>query len=420
MDIIIFIILVSLFMFLYLMNKGNMLNPSVFQLIPWIISLGGYIVAKDIFINISLNTIIWIFLGIIFFQIGFIGSKIFKINCSKKKSDLQINFKYILNDKAISFLVILNLIALILMIIKAVKISDMVNQGNFYTSLRIGLGVLDYVTGGYGVLVYFRTLSYVTTNFLLGIYFSKRYESKKIKVNLIISSITSIIMAILATGRGYLLTLILIFVTYLYLNSKNYKKANIFLCISGISFFIIFILYTLVLRSWELRGSNLNDILKYIVNEISLYTSGSLPALDHLINSSYNLSYGENMFRTLNLLLNRLGYDFNIIDLVRVSSPGEYGSNLYTVYDPYIRDFGVSIIPIFQLACGFLNGYIYYKSLSDKKNSVIYMFLYAFLISALANQSLGDKYFSLATSWIQYIVLAIVFYKTKIFMKIKS
>lgn len=406
MNYIVLAILIVTIIFYYLKYNCNLLNPKILQLIPWFISIFVFSVFMDKFDEVSNFTFAIILLGIIFFQMGcFLGEFEFKHENGKKLYEVDIS----INKMLINITVFISIGIIILMTLKAIKIANITNIGNFYTSLRIGISIY----GGYGKLGYFVPLCYAILNFIIIIYVTQPQHRNKIKYQTIIIIMMSIWLSILTTGRGFVLQLLTIIFCSVYLYNQNKRKLNKYLMILVIIFLIIFIIYTLILRSENISGMSLEETINYLINSISVYISGSLPAFNCFISNNIELDYGLNTFRTINSMLNSLGYDFQVVNLVKEFTTGKQITNIYTVYEPYIRDFGVLGAFLFQFIFGFIHGNLYKKS----QKNMMYMYFYVISIFPLLMQPLLDQYFSLLSNWIQYYIWGILLFKSNIFIK---
>ncbi|MDK0799570.1 O-antigen ligase [Clostridium perfringens] len=402
-----FCILMVMLLFFYFYYKRDLLNPIIIYLGTWSLSIGGYILLNNQFGDISNKTVYFLFGGSIFFILGsLIVMNLYSIRQYKRDSTILILNKS--RKKYIYMVLTFTILGLILMFIKSIELANMIGFSNYYTSLRIATSQLNDSTGGYGILKYFNILSCSFTNIMLIVYFGG-YKEKWFKTCVFLSTFTSISIAILLTGRGYLLTILIIILANLYISISNRKKGNRYIFIFILVFFAVFIIYTLVLRKSEIQSFSINDKIEYIFNELAVYTSGSIPALDKLINTCSIQEYGINIFRTILAILNSVGFNFDVVSLVRESSnTGNLSSNLYTFYDPYIRDFGYISGMLFQFIFGTMHSYFYVKS--KKNKNIKFKYFYIITLPALVNQPLIDKYFSVLTTWIYYILILIFYY----------
>ena len=136
---------------------------------------------------------------------------------------------------------------------------------------------------------------------------------------------------------------------------------------------------------------------EFFIESFRIYSLGTIPALDNLLNAKVQPEYGANMFRSLFALLNRLGLDVNVVPLVREYTYVPYPINVYTVYQPYYLDFGYPGIILFMTLIGFIYGIVYRKAVVGRS---FYIILYGLLLFPLFMQFFQDQYVSLLTTWV--------------------
>jgi oligosaccharide repeat unit polymerase len=85
-----------------------------------------------------------------------------------------------------------------------------------------------------------------------------------------------------------------------------------------------------------------------------------------------------------------------------------YLINVYTVFSPYYRDFGVVGVGLFLGVLGALHGWIFRQL---KTGMPIIIVANALLFYALIMQFFQDQYFSLMSQWIQLLGWTYVFNK---------
>lgn len=109
---------------------------------------------------------------------------------------------------------------------------------------------------------------------------------------------------------------------------------------------------------------------------ISIYIGSPLLCLDTVLTNGWSTSafFGQYSFRGLYNIFGMLG--FTVPDLIlheEMIRWGNYASNIYTSYYPYIRDFGLSVALLLQVVIGFLSGYIWKRYISGKSGWFTYV-----------------------------------------------
>jgi len=84
-------------------------------------------------------------------------------------------------------------------------------------------------------------------------------------------------------------------------------------------------------------------------------------------------------------------------------------TNVYTVYQPYIKDFGLVGGSLVLFVLGFLHALLYRRA-TVRNPHTTYVFLFALSLFPLVMQAFQDMYFSLLSLWIQYGTWAVVLF----------
>jgi oligosaccharide repeat unit polymerase len=164
------------------------------------------------------------------------------------------------------------------------------------------------------------------------------------------------------------------------------------------------------------KGGSLEATYSENLRDITIiffqYAGGPLYAFDNFINSNFELSFGEHTGRFFYALFYKMGItDTPPVDLVLPFVYVPYPSNVYTVYFPYVKDFGV-IVSFFIIALmGFVHSHIYYRA---KTGSYIYVLFYSMFLYPLIMSFFVDQYLSLLAQWLFFAILVIT---TAHFMK---
>ena len=114
------------------------------------------------------------------------------------------------------------------------------------------------------------------------------------------------------------------------------------------------------------------------------------------------LDYGDNMFRGIYAILNAIGFDFTVQDLVKPFVDYSFNSttNVYTIFQYPVSDFGFLFGFIYQLFLGVFHGILYNMK---KQREVYIVYVYAIFMYPLVMQFFQDQYISLLSTWIQLL-----------------
>jgi oligosaccharide repeat unit polymerase len=140
-------------------------------------------------------------------------------------------------------------------------------------------------------------------------------------------------------------------------------------------------------------------LLKYLV--------ASIPAFDQYSQSTEDYGLGLNIFRTVFVVLTKLGIDVNAPELIREFQYVPMPTNVYTVYQPYYADFSWIGLIVIQFFLGFWHGILFRET--NNKNT-FYAVPYVLFLYPLFMQFFQDQYFSLLSVWIQYGLLFFLYF----------
>lgn len=238
--------------------------------------------------------------------------------------------------------------------------------------------------GSFGIWGYFLSLSYVASA-----YFVLSIRSRRESILASLSFLISLAYAFLATGRTFVLLLfVLIFVA---LRAKGIvsRRGAIFFALPAVAFF--FVITPL------LAGRLVIDIVDYFL----LYFVAPLSNFNWGINGMFSCcTNGEMVFRTIFAVLSKIGFDVQVIDLIQPWADTKLGGNVYTVFMPYYRDFGILGVVGFMFSFGFVHSWVAKQATGDNPLAV---FVNGILFYALVMQFFQDQYFSLLSQWVQMI-----------------
>lgn len=254
-------------------------------------------------------------------------------------------------------------------------------QNSWYGSLRNTL-IADH-QGSFGIWSYFLPLSYAAAAYLLC------DTGKSARRYAIFASSITFGFVFLATGR----TFILLFVTVLFVVAayRGWLNKTRLIALLVPMFFIVFWVSPII--AGRVSGGGFNYFMMYFVAPLANFDWGM-----HGIFSC--CTYGETTFRTLFAVLAKLGFNVPVIELIQPWAETKLSGNVYTVFMPYYRDFGVAGVALFLFFFGALHTWVSKQASLDNPLAV---FLNAILFYALVMQFFQDQYFSLLSQWIQMI-----------------
>lgn len=245
----------------------------------------------------------------------------------------------------------------------------------------------------YGWLNYFFPLSAI----LCSVATILHKQNKLHLFALLVSVIVAVSFSFLSTGRTSFLFLIIVIVAPLLLTRAIGTLSILNFAILGCAGFLIF-------SAYAGKGLSFNDgqiVAASLVGEIVQgYTIAPLGAMNYIFNNNEPLEYGQNTFRFVisvlyKLELSNLPPQLLVKDFVYIPIQ----TNVFTVLEPYVRDFhaaGFFFPPLFLL----IHNFFHRQAFSV---GGIYVFLYSASLYPLLMQFFADQYFSLLSLWVQVL-----------------
>jgi len=270
--------------------------------------------------------------------------------------------------------------------------SSLVGSGSWYARLRLVL--VSEKAGSYGLASYVLNFSFVGSAYLA--YMSRIGKSSRM---LGPSILLSLGFCFLATGRTYL---ILFGCLMLAAVGPSRQNKRIVLLITAMA--------TLVAVTWvggRFNQASVGAFLASMEHHAKLYFVAPVAALNYLINLDLPSTGGGYTFRTLLAVLKAMGMGLEVPDLIQPYPNVKLSANVYTVFSPYYRDFGVAGVALLMALLGLLHGWILIQI--NQQRSFLLIVASGILCYALLMQFFQDQYFSLLSQWIQLIGWAYVF-----------
>jgi oligosaccharide repeat unit polymerase len=396
------------------------MHPAVLFSLLWSVILllhfvFSFTLLKELF-PISLSTYFIFLIGVLSFSFGsFIETVLWQ-----KKAPFNDN-KY-LSENEISLHLRLILLGVVILglplyIQATYRLFITSNIDDFFIGLRTELSYGDEDIGPTKYLLIFSFIVYAINlhSFLK--------EKKTInKVLCIVSLWLVIIYSIFYTGRTYFLIIVAIYMGLNHLGNKSFSIKKMIWLIS--IFMLVFITIGIIYG----KGGNTEDSIKQNIEPAAqttaLYMVTSLNALEYELNDNFEVNYTGNhslrFFRKIGERLNLIP-NLKIDELVQPFVFVPYPTNVYTVYSPYIRDFGRVYAWLMMAFFGFIHTWLYYKALSIK--DLRYSLYYSFLLFPLLISFFMDFYLTTISMWIQiifFIELALYLNKFLIYRKMKN
>lgn len=243
----------------------------------------------------------------------------------------------------------------------------------------------------FGLLSYFFPLAFVLASLAIILYRQQRAGLATLSTSLA----TGIFYAYLSTGRTFVLLLFCLS-TFPLIVTKTIRIKSLLLYSPIV--FLAFIFIALMTGKGVSDNDGVTANVLSFSNSLRSYTIAPFLALSEVFNQELDSALGANSLRFFVSIFYAIGItDTPPVPLIRdyVNTPDP--TNVYTVYEVYIRDFltaGLFIPPAFLLAHQFL-----YSNAS--RIGGVWIFYYTASTYPLLMQFFQDQYSSLLSQWIQ-------------------
>ncbi len=406
-NILIELIFVILHFLVFVLNYGimkrKMMQPAVLFSFLWFGILFAHFIFSFTILDelppLHTSTFIILFIGVIAFSFG---SFLQTIIWQKNESALKIKQQLLSANIHISLLlryilIIIILIAMPFYIQAAYRLYLASNIDNFFIGLQTEL---VYGDEKIGPLKYTGSLSFVVFALNLCAFYKER--NKINSIFLTVSLLFTIIYAVLSTSRTFFLMIFSIYVGVSFLQNKNFsiKKISRLIAI----FMVLFIAIGWIYGKGGSTESSVKENLQPAAEVTSIYIVSPLNALDYDLNNQFEINYkGTYTFRFFNKVFEQLGLISNPIipGLFQPFVLIPYPTNVYTLYDKYIKDFGKFYAWAMVFLFGFIHTYLYNKAVFTK--NLKYTVYYSVMLFPLLISFFDDLYLSGTSVWLQII-----------------
>jgi oligosaccharide repeat unit polymerase len=378
----------------------DVLYPPVIQAIVWFVVLAGYLMNKDKFNEVSDDLYLIVLNGVLMFSIGGYLTT-YKVRIPVLQTS---DAPYTLTDSAYSRLLFwFPLLCLPLFLIRAYELGHGGPTDFLLINIRHVL-LTEGLEEGYGVLQYLVPISFLSSGLQL---YRHLYHDNWLRLG--VSFTVAITYAVLSTGRGFVLLLLIMLAGITMITRKTDP-------LRGWGYFTMALCGALLFAGYMLQKglhvqNDLSENVLALQQHFTAYLVGSLPAFDHYWHADQELEYGVNTFRSVLAGLQRIGLDVEVPPLIQemVYIPIEF--NVYTIYLPYSKDYGAAGILLVQLLFGAWHGYLFKKA---NGGTPFHVMLYALFLFPLVMQFFQDQYFSLLSMWLQFgSLMVILFYRLR-------
>lgn len=322
-------------------------------------------------------------IGAMIFLIGYVLGNIIYKN-SQYVDNTKIIYKF--NSKNINQITIINLL-LFGIIFFNVFIYVLQNY-----SINIWQTIVLYKKSW--IIIYYSPFSYAISLICI----IAAFKNKKNKKYAFINLLPALFMSILSGNRSNII-MVVISNSFAILSSK--KINNFKLMKKIIKIFIVILIIFLIIARFKFTNLKHVSIIEFIFTMLKLYLATPMIAFINWFNIGFEQLNGENTFRFFIALFNRLGTNIVPQETVQqfISIDGVL-TNVYTIYQYYVKDFGIEYALFVEFILGMIYGRIFRK-LKFKKNNLFYKCISSYLYYPLIMQFYADAYLAYLSFWIQ-------------------
>ncbi len=343
--------------------------------------------------------------GLAQFAFSFYWSKLFKSEHenNKVKTNVDRMFQVRIGCTLISLLL------LPLYIMSVLRIAEGGISDNLLFNIRYEM-VINEVDIGPAIYAQMFAMFTMTVQFLSLLQYGKKTNTWLFVINLIIV----IVYTFFSSGRGYYLFIVAVLFGIQVVVSQVSKK---FVLIAFGIFLSLFITVGILLNKVNINANSQETFVSASMIAIGLYVVVPLNAFDfELTRTSIWHDNGANTLRFFQALAEKTGLyssDLQAKKLVQEFVFVPYPCNVYTIYSPYFRDFGLLITFIFLFIIICFHSWLFHKAIAKKNWAII---AYSLLVFPLIFSFFQDQYFSLLSTWIQFSLLIAAYFLAEKFL----
>lgn len=377
-----------------LYKERILIAPTIIMTLLWMLSYFLQFLRSDLNHQDS-NYLIFAF-GVCFFYVGYytIQSLFF----GKKSIELE-NISYTIKNKKIYdsfFYIVLFLFMIYLLSLAKLVVTNF----NFNIWQSIVIAKNNEIYKEPFIVEYGRLFTLAFTLFSFLIWFSNRKDISIMKLSLL--TIISFVFSFTSGNRGTMF-LFFIAVVFLYIIQSKMKNKRIIILLSILLSIILIIFIATTFSKFVFEDQS--DTSNFLMSKFRLYFTTSMPAfVEWLKNSNDNLN-GLNTFNFFVKIFEKLGYQVESISSVQpFTYVGVDKTNVYTIYQYYVQDFGLFFSLIMQMFLGAFHSFLFNKTYLSRKPKAVIVLLCSLFYFPLIYQFFAEQYFSLTSTWIQYFI----------------
>jgi oligosaccharide repeat unit polymerase len=387
----------------YLLHR-DVMYPGFLQAALWFVAVTLLAFFQGMFLPITDGVFVLLSAGVVLFGMGaFLGS----YNHTPHRTRNYIAEGTLPSRHAVAVLAAVVLVGLVFYVARVIDLGSSGPSNSAFVNLRYATTVNEEETGGIGRVSYFLTLSYV----LAAVVILKRHGLPRPALSRVLVGLTLLLgvaFGVLSSGRGPLLALMVVVLAIPTVLRRTHpaKIASVLVLLT----LILFAVVGLALGKGGTLGNTLSENWSTMRESFLTYAVSEIPALGmYLDNRGPDVELGLNTFRSIVALLQTLGFQTTAAPLVQPYIDVPMSTNAYTIYHPYIKDFGPFGAAAVLFVLGFSHAALYRRA-TVRNPHALFVFLFAISLFPLVMQVFQDMYFSLLSMWIQYGTYAVLLF----------
>jgi oligosaccharide repeat unit polymerase len=387
----------------YLLHR-DLMYPGFLQAALWSVAVTLLVLFQDMFIPIPDGVFVLLAVGVVLFSMGgFLAS----YDHTPHRTRNFVAEGTLPSRHAVAVLAAVVLVGLVFYVDRVRELGSSGPSNSFFVNLRYAVSVNEEETGGIGRVATFLMLAYI----LAAIVILKRTGVSRPTVSrglLAVTILLGTVFGVLSSGRGQVLAfMVLVFAIPAVLRVTSPAKIASILVLLTL---LLFAAVGLTLSKGGTLGNTFGENLATMRESFLTYAVSEIPALGrYLDNRGPDVELGLNTMRSIVALLHALGFQTTAAPLVQPYIDVPMSANAYTIYHPYIKDFGPFGAPAVLFVLGFVHAALYRRA-TVRNPHALFVFLFALSLFPLAMQVFQDMYFSLLSMWLQYGTSAVLLF----------
>lgn len=405
MNLILLIVGNILLCLLVLLITKDFLHPGFLFCIPWIVFL-SCLFLSDYDYDSSSFCYIYFLVGSVLFELGcLIGHKRVK---RKERFIVKSERTFHVNYQSLKCIVFAEIIFILYLLYRYFIVIRSSYAGSIYATCILNRDAIEN-----GLTTYGRNFIFaIGICMIIGYSCIRLEEQKRYKKYMRIQLVIYLFLAASKlTRNGILFAVIPIFMAFIVVTKQNNVQIMKKMLIAIVLFLMLFVVITVMKYSYLFSDGNFVGV---ILDQLVVYGSGGFVAFQKQFDAMNFVRYGgANTFRFFMAIFDKIAgtnYALPLVQQFTSIGPG-ITTNVYTFYYWYANDFGVVYALFMQFLIGIVHG-ISYRKMSQM--NLLGIYVYCLLIYPLVMQIFQDQYWSLSSSWIQFLILGIIFLKTDI------